>query len=791
MDNLDAIYQPGDDVPWHFVPGIVVGAFFASLTGTVLTVELLHKKRLGKSLKSRLQLFSCALSMGLIGIWCMHFIGNASIELAHGQSALQLHYSPGFTVLSCILPVIGLSFAFYIAEIRIDSSFFRRLVDALSGLFAGLSIMGMHYVGNLGTSNYKLHYPTRFIVAAAIIAVGDCMIALSVFFYFKEKWISIFWKRLVCAIILAIAVCGMHFTATVGCTYELKNLDLSPSSNRHVAVIVAAVLCIVAGIALLTILFLQSRRASALAKRAQQVMLACAFFDEHGNIMVTNEGLLPSQKIAERFSLSSFDEALDAAHPVFQWLWRVSHSWGSVSDKIDKMRHYIANPSRYEQDSSPIEDEEIIKDNTTLFRASFCVAAADLANRIQGDLSQLGNLFDEVFTTGTIEDKRQSVEKPDRNEKGQYLMFARRISAKEMSHFTDTCGFRFAPIIRVAPKIAKTVQISDNALHTQLIRLEEFTKQTETTLTAKEGVYMSAFTLLSHLQGQSEVVVRRNNRCQIPDVRLAPNQLTEYQADYLKKFDRWPAEQLSTTLQMKVERTNMQIEERSFVTQLVGSLLRLEQDVGEEWFGGLVFNASPITARQGITIYGFTKVINSLNGPELPKRLMFVPLDFFALRQHYYPGCADQGKMQRSVHAEFGPLLSDNAHTDDDNVKLVNGSDEPVELPDSNSVKRCKSSKTVFSETKSIMSSDYESDLGAETVRGDPAAGTDRLWGGILAVTDTVIIKSAKVENIIEMPQVTAYAFGDKGDEKTFVDVLQEMAASQWLASTRPSESSR
>lgn len=46
-------YQIGDVVKWHFVPGIIVASFFASLVGTLLTVELLHRKRLGKSLISR------------------------------------------------------------------------------------------------------------------------------------------------------------------------------------------------------------------------------------------------------------------------------------------------------------------------------------------------------------------------------------------------------------------------------------------------------------------------------------------------------------------------------------------------------------------------------------------------------------------------------------------------------------------------------------------------------------------------------------------------------------------
>lgn len=175
--------------------------------------------------------------MGLIGIWCMHFIGNRSIVLANGQTHMQLIYSPGYTILSCVLPVVGLTFAFYIAELRIKSFVARRLLDVVTGLLAGLSIVGMHYVGNLGTMNYTLIYPSRFIIAACIIAVGDCIIALALFFYFKERWISVFWKRLFCAVVLAVAVCGMHFTATIGCTYQLKHVGQATSTQRNTAVI--------------------------------------------------------------------------------------------------------------------------------------------------------------------------------------------------------------------------------------------------------------------------------------------------------------------------------------------------------------------------------------------------------------------------------------------------------------------------------------------------------------------------------------------------------------------------
>jgi hypothetical protein len=35
--------------------------------------------------------------------------------------------------------------------------------------------------------------------------------------------------------------------------------------------------------------------------RAQQLVLACGYFDEAGRIMVTTEGALPTQKIASHY----------------------------------------------------------------------------------------------------------------------------------------------------------------------------------------------------------------------------------------------------------------------------------------------------------------------------------------------------------------------------------------------------------------------------------------------------------------------------------------------------------
>lgn len=61
--------------------------------------------------------------------------------------------------------------------------------------------------------------------------------------------------------------------------------------------------CGIAAISVLIVLFYTNHRKKILAERAQLVMLACAYFDEDGNVMVTTEGALPSQMIAKRFAL--------------------------------------------------------------------------------------------------------------------------------------------------------------------------------------------------------------------------------------------------------------------------------------------------------------------------------------------------------------------------------------------------------------------------------------------------------------------------------------------------------
>ena len=172
----------------------------------------------------------------------MHFVGNRAIVLGNGEPELQLYYNPKFTALSVFLPIVFLFGAFTIAELKKKKSHLLFLYLCLSGFVTGLSITGMHYVGNFGIVNYDLHNPVAHVVGAAAIAIISCIIALTLFFLQREMWINSLWRRIVCAIVLASAVSGMHWVASIGTRYTLTQGYDGSKSDRDTNLIVAVVM---------------------------------------------------------------------------------------------------------------------------------------------------------------------------------------------------------------------------------------------------------------------------------------------------------------------------------------------------------------------------------------------------------------------------------------------------------------------------------------------------------------------------------------------------------------------
>ena len=67
----------------------------------------------------------------------------------------QILYNVAFSGTSFALPVAVLLFAFYAIGVEEKAGYIRILIG---GLLTGSAVCGMHYVGQLGISNYRCSY---------------------------------------------------------------------------------------------------------------------------------------------------------------------------------------------------------------------------------------------------------------------------------------------------------------------------------------------------------------------------------------------------------------------------------------------------------------------------------------------------------------------------------------------------------------------------------------------------------------------------------------------------------
>ncbi|KAK7979791.1 hypothetical protein PG989_012248 [Apiospora arundinis] len=273
-DDLLRQYQ-GQIVPRSFNAGFVTLSYIISLIGAAATLELMNRRT------SR---------NGYFNHFLLHYIGNRAIELGDGQLELQISYSAGFTALSFFIPIMVLLLAFVAAGINTVSWY--RISGG--GSLAGGAICG----------------------SSVLIAMAASTAALSLFFLFRASWTGSWWKRGICAVVLAGAVSGMHWCASTGTQYRLIRLSAGSSPlSRNTTVIVVICLSVGASLTLAATAIWTAHVMRKTATKAQQIVLAAAIFDRAGRILVTPDGLLPSEKVTDTYIERTHDDMFNVANP--------------------------------------------------------------------------------------------------------------------------------------------------------------------------------------------------------------------------------------------------------------------------------------------------------------------------------------------------------------------------------------------------------------------------------------------------------------------------------------------
>ncbi|WP_063712586.1 MHYT domain-containing protein [Nocardia concava] len=184
----------------HFSYGWVtpVLAYIMSVTGSLLGLRCTARARTGDGRTG--WLVSAAIAIGGTGIWVMHFIAMLGFSI-HGA---VIRYNVPLTLLSAVISIVVVWLGLFV----VAREPFGRLSLFAGGAVTGLGVGAMHYSGMYAMkSDAMIDYNPGIVTVSLIIAVVAATVAL---------WFTLvirgIWATIGAALIMGVAVCGMHYT---------------------------------------------------------------------------------------------------------------------------------------------------------------------------------------------------------------------------------------------------------------------------------------------------------------------------------------------------------------------------------------------------------------------------------------------------------------------------------------------------------------------------------------------------------------------------------------------------
>jgi NO-binding membrane sensor protein with MHYT domain len=151
--------------------------------------------------------FLASLCLGGVGIWSMHFIGMLALTV-HGT---EINYNWPLTALSFVVGVVVV----YIGLLIMTQGIFNYFKLVAAGIIVGLGVAAMHYTGMLAMHvQADIQWDWNIIYISIAIAVTAAIVALWLLVHVKMMW-----QMVACALVMGVAVCGMHYTGMAAACY--------------------------------------------------------------------------------------------------------------------------------------------------------------------------------------------------------------------------------------------------------------------------------------------------------------------------------------------------------------------------------------------------------------------------------------------------------------------------------------------------------------------------------------------------------------------------------------------
>ncbi|WP_407320765.1 MHYT domain-containing protein [Isoptericola halotolerans] len=187
----------------HFTYGLLtpLAGYIASFIGCLTGLSATSRARATTSAVAKsIWLTIGGVAIGGTGVWVMHFIAMLGFTV----DGMPINYDVPLTILSALLAMAVVTAGLFLVGFLGD----KLLYLLVGGLFVGLGVASMHYLGMAAMEmSGETHYDSLLVGASLVIAVVAGTAALWLCVNVKG-WLL----ATVAALVMAAAVAGMHYT---------------------------------------------------------------------------------------------------------------------------------------------------------------------------------------------------------------------------------------------------------------------------------------------------------------------------------------------------------------------------------------------------------------------------------------------------------------------------------------------------------------------------------------------------------------------------------------------------
>lgn len=181
--------------------GLVVLSFAIAALASFCSLDMAERMRAAEGRTRTFWLIMAGITLGG-GIWSMHFIAMTAFYVP-----IERGYDPKLTLLSGLVAVAAVTAG--LAALGRKPGLVRLLG---AGAFVGTGVVVMHYMGMSALRIAgEIAYRPELFTASIVIALTAATVAL-----WLAANLTLLWQRAAAAIVMAIAICGMHYTGMTG-----------------------------------------------------------------------------------------------------------------------------------------------------------------------------------------------------------------------------------------------------------------------------------------------------------------------------------------------------------------------------------------------------------------------------------------------------------------------------------------------------------------------------------------------------------------------------------------------